>query len=465
MIRGRSLDTMPIQALIDPTEWAVLHETTQEIASDYKDVLGVLAIGSLIQTFRPPESYLEQRRPGALGSAYDLARNIERRKLFPSSNSDLDIWIALRDTRESAAAEYNISTAGISLIEELANGNVSRGSRQWHDKKRAAFGGYYKVHNFYTPGFINGNSDDAPWMASGFKNQLESAIIQRIPEFVKRVNHFTRKTIPGDFLEIRAYPESAYNLRPDQVVMENNILDREPFPQIGDDQWISPDHSSSILYTHTGSMIYPFAPNGRVLGQDMHNYILSRSEHTVSEKAVSAVLIKPDAIERNQVGVIKDILRSKIAKFGGKIVFEKLLGNLNYSQVATIYPALSGEDLHDATEYLGSGPSLGMVIEAPLDESSVINEINAIKGPRVGDRSVERLFEGRITNGTLRDLLPVPGDEDTYTRLLPTLIERKSNPGLRFTKEQYAYYSRNLVHSPDNTIELRGLLDVLGYNR
>lgn len=464
MLSGRGLETMPIQALIDPSEWAILHEKTQEVAQHYPDITGVLAIGSLIQTFRPPMSYLEQRRPGHLGEAYDSVRNAGRRKLFPGSKSDLDIWVALKDTPASEEAEYGVSTAGISLIEELANGNVERGTRQWHDKKRAAFAGYYKRPEYYSNTFADANPQDAPWMAANFKQHLESSVIEAIPDFVERVNRFTSKTIPGDFLEIRAYPESVYNLRPDQVMMEGNILDREPFPQIGDDQWISPEHSSSILYASSESKIYPFKEDGRIIGADIDRYIHAHTNQVMGERAVGAILIKPDALERNQVGAIKEIVRKRIARFGGKIVFEKLLGRLTYADVVEIYPALSGEDLHDAAEYLASGPNLGVVIEGPLDQQSLMSEINAMKGPRVGDRSVERLIEGRITGGTLRDLLPVPGDEDIYKALLPTLLERKVNPDLRFTKEQFAYYSRNLVHSPDNPIELRGLLKVIGYN-
>ena len=465
MLKGRGLETMPIQALIDPTEWAILNEKTQEVAAEYPDITGILAIGSLIQTFRPPSSFLEQRLPGELGAAYDSVRNTGRRKLFPGPKSDLDIWVALKDTPESAAAEYSVSTAGISLIEELANGNLERGTRQWHDKKRAAFGGYYKRPEYYSARFARANPQDAPWMAANFKQHLESAILEHIPDFVERVNRFTSKAIPGDFLEIRAYPESVYNLRPDQIMMEGDILDREPFPQIGDDQWISPDHSSAILYSSSESTIYPFRLDGRIVGEDMSRYILSHAEQGLTQRAVGAILLKPDALERNQVGAIKEILRSKIAKFGGKIVFEKLLGALTYSQVVEVYPALSGEDLRDAAEYLASGPNLGIVIEGPLDETGVMKEINDIKGPRVGDRSIERLLEGRVTDRTLRDLLPVPGDESLYQDLLPTILERKANPDIRFSKDQYAYYSRNLVHSPDNAIELRGLLNVIGYSR
>ncbi len=302
-------------------------------------------------------------------------------------------------------------------------------------------------------------------MAANFKQHLESTILEHLPDFVERVNKFTSKAIPGDFLEIRAYPESVFNLRPDQIMMEGDILDREPFPQIGDDQWISPDHSSAVLYSSDESTIYPFRLDGRIVGEDISRYILSHVEQDLAHRAVGAILLKPDALDRNQVGAIKEILRSKIAKFGGKIVFEKLLRGLTYDQVVEVYPALSGEDLRDAAEYLGSGPNLGIVIEGPLDAAGVMKKINDIKGPRVGDRSIERLLEGRITDGTLRDLLPVPGDESLYHDLLPKILERKANPDVRFTKDQYAYYSRNLVHSPDNAIELRGLLNVIGYNR
>ncbi len=465
MLKGRALETMPIQALIDPSEWVTLHEKTQEIAADYPDITGVIAIGSLIQCPRPPARYLEQRRPGELGAAYDSVRNAGRRKLFPGQNSDLDIWVALNDTPQSAAAETAVSRAGIGLIEALANGTVERGTQQWHYKKRSAFTGNYKNTDFYTSRFTEANSSDAPWMAADFKQRLEASIVANIPDFVDRVNRFTTKKIPGDFLEVRAYPESVYNLRPDQVMMDGGILDREPFPQIGDDQWISPQDLSTILYAGDKSEIYPFVSDGRMVGQEMHDHIMARVSRDMGTHAIGALLLKPDAIETKQVSIIRNIVKEKIARIGGQIVFERLLPGLSYEQVVGIYPALSGEDLEDAAVYLGSGPNLGMVIKAPMDEASIMREINAVKGPRVGNRSPERLMQGRIENATIRDLLPIPSDEDRYRALVPTLLDRQLNPDLRFTKEQYAYYSRNLAHSPDNSLELDGLLRVIGYDK
>lgn len=120
------------------------------------------------------------------------------------------------------------------------------------------------------------------------------------------------------------------------------------------------------------------------------------------------------------------------------------------------------QDLEDVGRYLASGRCIGLVIEGSLNNEQMLHELAVIKGPRVGDRDESRLLEGRKLDGAIRDLLPLPGDEDLYQSLLPTLFRRKIDPTHRFTSEEYAYYSRNLVHSPDNSLELKGLLKVIG---
>jgi len=80
----------------------------------------------------------------------------------------------------------------------------------------------------------------------------------------------------------------------------------------------------------------------------------------------------------------------------------------------------------------------------------------------LADRDDDRLLEGRITGGSIRDLLPLPADENKYRALMPSLFRRKTDPTHKFTPDEYTYYSRNLIHSPDNMIELKGLLDIVG---
>ena len=455
----RSLDSMALQAFMDPSEWYIFNEQVQESAYNFPDITGVLAIGSLIQSFRPPSYFSEPRRTGPLGMAYEAVRNPERRKIFPNNNSDLDIWVAVRDTAESFKAEQPVSLGAVALLEELAAGEVQRGTRQWHNKKFSAFGGFYKQVDLYPRTFRSSNDEDEPWMASRFTNILEQSIMEKLPDFVQRVARFTDKKIPGGFLEVRAFPESTYNLRPDDVPMEDGIKDRQPFPRIADEQWIGPNHASHILYNSDQSTIYPFQQNGRVLGVDIGTYISSKEE-VAREHSYGGIILKPDAINRNQVSIIREKIQKGIATFSGKIAVERAL-QLSPADIREIYPSLSGQDLHDAIEYLTEGKNLGIIVEAPVSEEQMIHELSKIKGLRVGDRNEERLMEGRILDGAIRDLLPLPGDEALYARLLPTLFKRKIDPEHRFTLDEYAYYSRNLAHTPDNIIELRGLLKVV----
>ena len=72
-------------------------------------------------------------------------------------------------------------------------------------------------------------------------------------------------------------------------------------------------------------------------------------------------------------------------------------------------------------------------------------------------------MEGRILDGSLRDLLPIPGEEDSYEAILRTILAKKADPSVRFSDEEYEYYAQNLVHSPDNEIELQGLFKLAGF--
>lgn len=459
----RPFNTMPLQSFMDPSEWLIFNEEVATVAAGFPDITGVLAIGSLVQSFRPPINFYENQRSGPLGVAYESIRHPERRKVFPSNHSDLDIWVAVRDTKESAGIEQAVSLGGISLLEELASGRVQRGTPQWGRKKEAAFNAYYKNPDLYPRGFTTTAHDGAqPWMATRFKSMVEQALLHRTPDFVDRIARFTEKKIPGNFLEVRAFPESVFNLRPDDVAVPGDGEDRQPFPRIADEQWIGPSHASRVLHAADGAGIYPFAGEGRILGQAIHDYIQSREPGSRS-RSYGAVLLKPDAIENNQVAIIKAKIIEGVARFSGKVVMERLFEGLTFEQVRIMYPSLSGQDLEETAIYLAGGRSLGLVIQGDISQDRMLHEVDAIKGPRVGDRTEARLLEGRRLVGSVRDLLPLPGDEEKYRALLPALFRRRIETGHRFTDEEYAYYSRNLIHSPDNVIELQGLLDVMGF--
>lgn len=451
---------MPIHALIKPSEWYIFNEEVKDVASSDASILGVLAMGSLIQTFLPPANFYEPRRPGPYGEAYEQVRNPNRRKVYPSNSSDLDIWVCTEDTLFSSQGQAQVDLGAIALLGELASGTIRRGTPQWSQKKAAAFGSYYKKPEMYDRDFTK-NNPGTPWMAEGFKSRLEGRLQTKLPEMCERLNKFTSKQIPGDFLEIRAFPQSLFNLRPDDVVMESGTIDRQPFPRIADDQWISPSHASYLLYNSGKADIYPFDLSGRTLGAEIAEYIIA-SEQESGRKSYGGILIKPDTFEKGQLGIVKQKIDKGLKKINGRIVTEKIFEKLSEEQIAEIYPLLRGSDLAEATKYLQSSKVLVFIIESDFSAEKTFKAINAIKGPRVGDRTEERLLEGRKTNGGIRDLLPLPGDEDLYRALIPKILARKKDPSVRFSDEEYSYYARNLVHTPDNIIELRGLLKLVG---
>ena len=135
------------------------------------------------------------------------------------------------------------------------------------------------------------------------------------------------------------------------------------------------------------------------------------------------------------------------------------------ADIEIIYPLLQGRDLQEVKDYLIGNEIIILIIEADLSTPELFKQINRIKGPRLFDRSYERLMEGRILNGGIRDLLPIPGEENLYKAIIPTILAKKTDSSVRFSDEDYKYYAQNLVHSPDNEIELQGLFQLIGFSQ
>jgi hypothetical protein len=140
-------------------------------------------------------------------------------------------------------------------------------------------------------------------MARQFKALLEAYIVERMPDFVSKVNQRFTDKIPGDFLEVRAFPESLFHLRPDDTMMPNMQEDRMAFPRIANRQWISPEHSSLVLYASDRVTIYPFRENGRILGSRIADYLAADDTVKVGT-AYGGLVIKPDAIMKGQLDII-----------------------------------------------------------------------------------------------------------------------------------------------------------------
>ncbi|MDO4870993.1 MAG: hypothetical protein Q3996_02775 [Candidatus Saccharibacteria bacterium] len=454
---NREFETIQLSKIITKGEWNKFNEEFCTVAEEFKHIVGALAIGSLVQNNFSID-FFEQKRPGLLGTAYESIRNPDRRKMTTSSQSDLDIWIATKDNTASINAGEKVDIAGCALIDELASGSLERGTLHWMKKKKACFEEFYKQNVFYYQIFIEQNYKKEPWMAHGFKDLLEKQLIINNLSFVKKINEYFNKQIPGDFLEIRAYPESLFHLRPDDVAINDGAIDREPFPRIADSQWVGTDTSSIILYENNPS-IYPFREDGIILGNSIHEFI-DAIDNQEKSYSLGAFLLKPDAFDREQVDVILDKIKNGLGKINGEIIYCQKIDCLSDKDIEMIYPLLRGSDLRDAQEYLSSGSVMPIIVKSDCPQNIMFKTISEIKGVRISDRSDDRLREGRLVNGSVRDLLPLPGDEEKYKELLKVIIEKRTNPSKRFSDEQYRYYSRNLIHSPDNRIELFGTVKV-----
>lgn len=449
--------------LLNAEEYEQFLQAVHYTVKNFPDIIGVCAVGSLVQTQEIPDDFFMPRYNTARGLAYEQIRNPGRRRLGIHGGSDLDIWICIKDTDVSRAAQERVEIGGIALLSELVSGTLEWGSFHWHNKKQAVLGQYYKNPEFYSREFSFTNGNDEPWKACEFKRQLEAYVIEHIPGFVEKVNRGFSKKIPGNFFETRAFPESLFHLRIDGTMMPNMQVDRAPFPRVFNDQLISPDHSSLILYASESVTIYPFKKDGRILGSRIADY-LAVDDMMNTGKTYGSLVIKPDAIRKKQLDIIMTKIWSDLANFNGRIVAQKQLKVVSEIEVEMMYPLLKGRDLQEAKDYLVGGEMIILIIESDLPAPELFRRISKIKGPRLIDRSYERLMEGRILNGSLRDLLPVPGEEDLYRAIIPAILAKKANASVRFSDEEYKYYAQNLVHSPDNEFELQELFQLTGFS-
>lgn len=433
-----------------------LQERVEHVARKYPRIIGVLAIGSLVQTQTPADFYIPQHT-GLAGAAYEKIRRPLRRKDGSNPNSDLDIWVCTEDTTASEKAKHQVDKGGAALVEELASGTLQKGTQHWRNKKVQAFGQYYKRLELYHNEF---NTQD-PWMSSDFKADLETEILKSMPGFANNINSHFRKQIPGDFIEIRAFPESLFNLRPDEAILPDGSEDRAPFPRVADKQWISTAHNANILFNTDRISIYPFREKGEVLGSYIGTHIDNLAIMEKQRTSYGGIMLKPDALKAEDLSIIRQKIQDKITENGGRIIIDRTIDILTDEDIDQIYPLLDRSDISDVKKYLQSGPVEIFIVEMPLDPYETFRVVNSIKGPRVGDRSDGRLEEGRILNGAVRDLLPLPGDEAKYRQLIPTILKKRQDPNTRFTRDQYDYYAKNLMHTPDNSVDLKGLQDAV----
>ncbi len=391
-------------------EWNVIREEVERIARSSHDILGALAV-------------------------------------YGARADSTEVWLSVRDTELSAKSHRLVELGGAALKEEIDGGTIKSGTAQWHNKKRMVFGDYYHNPALYPDTFKKANGFDDPWEARAFKHEL----LDRLP------------VLSNEHIIINAQPESLFHLRTEAPGLYGESADGMPFPLMMDETWIAEDPNKKVLFASQEASIFPFATNGRVLGSLMERHYAEVKNNTARVN-YGGILLKPDAIMNDQADIILDKISKHVDAFDGKIIAREFIEDLSADDVQAIYPLLRGKELEYAVRYLTSGPVMGVIIEMPGGITEVLKRVNSIKGPRITDRTEARLTEGRIENGGIRDLLPLPEDEEKYRMLLDDIRLRRVNPDHQFTEEQYRYLARNLAHTPDNTVELSGLLSFMRFD-
>lgn len=132
----------------DDKEWTRFNEIVTDLAATTSGVVGVLAVGSLMQESSIPPSHYEYH-DNPLGKAYELVRRPERRKPHHSLTSDLDIWICTKDSSDQGL-EAVVNQGGIDLLDRIVADPLFHGSEDWVAQKRARFNPYYKQEELYS---------------------------------------------------------------------------------------------------------------------------------------------------------------------------------------------------------------------------------------------------------------------------------------------------------------------------
>lgn len=260
-----------VSSIFEPDEFETAKETIKSVCEKNPAVLGVLITGSLTQKIRVP-SPQDYTPRNAYEAAYSLILNRSRRRLYPRTTSDLDVWVCTVDPENADNIRRTLQQRAINLVDWLSR-NIDRHGTDWIQQKKEAFNPFYKQHYMYPNEWLV-EQPNYPWRASALKREIITALGQEIPHFIERVNHNFEKKIPGDFLEVRAYPTCTFNLRPEEIMVAGQI-DKTPFPFIVD-EWLDLQRNCFVLYAAEQGleqMIYPFNEKGEHLGTDLLRFI------------------------------------------------------------------------------------------------------------------------------------------------------------------------------------------------
>lgn len=260
-----------LQSLFTEDEFSDFNEIVSDIAYEQR-LVGVIALGSMVNSLLLPKDPILNLNLNPKQLAYEKIRNRKRRKVFPAATSDMDLWICTENPKRGEDIQRTVDTRAIELIDWLVAHSELHGKPEWWEQKRKAFGEFYKQPEMYSDIWVRANNE--PWMATSFKEALEREMVRYLPKVVNRINTYFQKKLPGDFLEIRAFPECVFNLRPEETTFEG-VEDRSPFPRIVNEDWLSVNRNVRVLFAQRNghTPIYPLALHGEHLGKAIADYI------------------------------------------------------------------------------------------------------------------------------------------------------------------------------------------------
>ena len=267
-----------LQSLFDEREFKRFSGIIRETAQDFPEIQGVLITGSLVQYVRLPNRQ-NGYKLNSMQKAYEDIVCRSRRKFFPHLDSDLDIWLLIDDIKGNDFVPKELDDKALELIDWYAK-QKTLDLKEWIDKKHEAFDVFYKQVLLYPKSWTKKN--EIPYYGWGFKETLVDNIGCGLKPVRDRIKGFFSKNYPRDFLEVRAFPSSVFNLRPEKITLDDGEVDRTPFPYYMKD-WLDSERNCVVLYRRKDNKeaIYPFDEGGVVLGQRVADEIGWDYRHVV----------------------------------------------------------------------------------------------------------------------------------------------------------------------------------------
>jgi len=273
-----------LNAIFKENEFGNITSSVQEVCKKEQDVIGVLLTGSFIQNRKLSEIKNQPHLTGSAQEYYDICMS-KGRKLSHHPDSDLDVWVCTRDVYENSDTIRNIIDSGaINLLEMMAS-NPNASAKDFIEQTGKLFTKFYKKEFLYSNEWQR--KDNLPWMARPFKQKILEAISGLAPKIKNILKEYFNRNNLDDFVELRAYPISTFNIKP-HLVQHKSIPSRNPFPYFIKDL-VNLERNCIVLYAdqNCSNLPYPFNENGLLLGEIIAKHIdwtKEKEEYTYTKR-------------------------------------------------------------------------------------------------------------------------------------------------------------------------------------